>query len=296
MGDKAYALVAALVVTSIVFMLMAPVIAQDEPPDEEEPPSETPTPGTEPTTDSQTPGTPSEPTPGTEPAETEDTGTPGTLPDPASASASGEMTVVSVSENIPASTGGTVAVSVSGVSVAVNVLVVPPNAISENKTVTVTQTLPENPHTQVMVSNIFDIGPNGTTFNTPSTITLPYDENKIPSWTSEDDLAIYRRTSADDSWERIGGTVNKATNTVSAQIDHLSEYAVMVGTGGAGTGGLPTLTIAVIAVAISGAAVIALLIRRRGGKEEAWAEEVKQKHEGSGDTSIPAIRALFSAA
>jgi len=181
-----------------------------------------------------------------------------------SATSSG-IPATQVSENISASAGGTVVINVIGTNVTVNVLVVPPNALRENTTINIVQKPPENLPTYAMVSPISEIGPSETTFATPSTLTLPYDENKIPSGASEDNLAIYRRTSAGGSWELVGGNVNKAANTISVQIDHLSEYAVMasVSTVGVGGGELPLLTIGVIIAAISIIAVIALLIKRR---------------------------------
>jgi hypothetical protein len=192
---------------------------------------------------------------------------------------------VPTSENIPASTGGTVVVNVVKINVTVNVLVVPPNALSENTTIDVVQKLPENLPTYVMVSDIFDIGPNGTNFNTPSTLTLPYNENEIPPGMSEDDLAIYRRVAGENSWELVGGNVDKATNTISVQINHLSEYAVMasIGNSAAVSGEIPWLTIGAV-TAILAVIAIALLIKR---KEKWWVKEEKKLN---GDKDVPAIR------
>jgi len=181
---------------------------------------------------------------------------------------------VPISENIPASTGGTVVVNVIEINVTMNLLVVPPNALSKNTTIDVIQKLPENLPTYVMVSDIFDIGPNGTTFNKPSTLTLPYNENEIPPGMSENDLAIYRRIDGGDNWELVGGNVDKATNTISVQINHLSEYAVMasIGNSAAVSGEIPWLTIGAI-TAILAIVVIALLIKR---KEKWWVKEEKK--------------------
>ncbi len=109
----------------------------------------------------------------------------------------------------------------------VNVLVVYENALSADTPINMVRTLPENLPDYAMISCVFNMGPSETTFATPSTLTLPYDEINIPTEVSEDNLAIYRRASAGGSWERVGGTVDKAANTVTVQIGHLSEYAVM---------------------------------------------------------------------
>jgi hypothetical protein len=192
---------------------------------------------------------------------------------------------VPTSENIPASTGGTVVVNVIEINVTVNLLVVPSNALSETTTIYVVQKLPENLPTYVMVSNIFDIGPNGTIFNKSSMLTLPYNENEIPPGMSEDDLAIYSRIGGEGSWELVGGNVDKATNTISVQINHLSEYAVMASLGGSAavSGEIPWLTIGAV-TAILAIVVIALLIKR---KEKWWVKEEKKLN---GDKDVPVIR------
>jgi len=192
----------------------------------------------------------------------------------ASSGTSSGIPATPVIENIPASTGGTVVVNVIEINVTMNLLVVLPNALSKNTTIDVVQKLPENLPTYVMVSDIFDIGPNGTTFNKPSTLTLPYNENEIPPGMSENDLAIYRRIGGENIWERIGGNVDKENHTISVQINHLSEYAVManIGGGAAEKSETPWLTIGAV-TAILAIIVIALLIK---SKEKWWIKEEKK--------------------
>jgi hypothetical protein len=184
----------------------------------------------------------------------------------ASSGTSSGIPAIPVSVNISAS-GGTVVINVIEINVTVNVLVVPPNALSENTAITVVQAPLENLPDYKMVSHVFDVGPSGTTFTTPSTLTLPYDENELPAGVSEDNLAIYRRTSAGGSWERVGGNVDKMANTVSVQIDHLSEYAVMVSIGGeaAPPPSHDLLPIAVGGVvAVGGAGVVIAVLSKKG--------------------------------
>lgn len=105
------------------------------------------------------------------------------------------------------------------------VLEVRENVLSEDTTITMAVTPPVDLSSYAMVSGIFDIGPSGTTFTTPATLTLSYDENELPEGVSEEDLAVYRRVG--NTWENLGGSVDSSANTVSMEIDHLSEYAVM---------------------------------------------------------------------
>jgi hypothetical protein len=130
-----------------------------------------------------------------------------------------------VSEVVLASTGETIVVNIPETNLTTNVLMVPQNALSENTIITIIRKPRESPMGYVMASEIFEIGPSGTTFTEPSTLTLPYDENKLPGGVSEDDLAIYRRVG--DDWEYLGGIVDTSANTISTEIDYLSEYTVM---------------------------------------------------------------------
>jgi hypothetical protein len=174
------------------------------------------------------------------------------------------MPAVRVVENI-GSGGGTVEVYIAEIDATVDLLVVPENALSENTAISVVQNIHENLPNYLMVSRIFDIGPNGTNFVKPSMLTLPYNEDEIPLGMSEDNLAIYLRIGEGDGWELVGGNVDKATNTISVQINHLSEYAVMASNGGsaAESGGLPLLLIGVIIAVVLIVAVIAIFIIRR---------------------------------
>ena len=162
------------------------------------------------------------------------------------------------------SDGGTVIINVIEIDVTMTILEVPQNALSENTAITVVQKPIAAPAGYAGLSNIFDIGPSGATFAIPSTLTLPYDESELPIGVSEGDLAIYHRTSG-GGWERVGGSVNTTANTVSVQIDHLSEYAVMasIPPPPPSEGGLPLLTIGVIIAVILIITIITILIRRR---------------------------------
>ena len=157
--------------------------------------------------------------------------------------------------------GGTVVVTIIGTDV--DLLMVQEGALSENKTFTVSQAPPESISGYKMASHIFSIGSSGTIFSIQSTLTLPYDGSELPDGVSEGDLAIYRRTSG-GGWELVGGTVNTTANTVSVQIDHLSEYAVMASAPVPnGEGGLPLLIIGVVVAVILIVAIIAVFIIRR---------------------------------
>jgi uncharacterized membrane protein len=169
-----------------------------------------------------------------------------------SATSSG-IAATQVTENILALTGGNVTINVIGTNVTINMLAVRPNSLSEDTYITVRQMPPENVATHAMLSDVFDIGPNGTNFTNPVTLTLPY---QLQAGVSEDNLAIYYYNTDTNSWERVGGIVNKVDKTVSVQVDHLSKYAVMAELVAAPQveGGIPLIAVILAVLGVSAAA------------------------------------------
>lgn len=72
------------------------------------------------------------------------------------------------------------------------------------------------------------LGPDGTTFDKPVTLTLAFDGSKVPPGVPFDKLAIL--VWKGDSWDIVpNSVVNTADNTVSAPISHFSIYQVGMG-------------------------------------------------------------------
>ena len=66
---------------------------------------------------------------------------------------------------------------------------------------------------------IWDLQPDGLQFQTPATIVLRYDESALPEGVSEDDLGVFV---INGIFEQLPATVDRATNTITAQISHFS--------------------------------------------------------------------------
>jgi hypothetical protein len=72
-----------------------------------------------------------------------------------------------------------------------------------------------------------ELGPDGSTFGAPVTLTMSYDVDQFPEGLVSDALAIARWT--EDHWEFVpGSVVNTADATVSAPIEHFSTYYVAI--------------------------------------------------------------------
>jgi sugar lactone lactonase YvrE len=77
------------------------------------------------------------------------------------------------------------------------------------------------------VSEEIQYGPEGTTFNAPVTLTLPYDANLLASLgLNEDGLKVYYWNPTLQEWQAMPSTVDKKAKTVNAVTTHFSAYQV----------------------------------------------------------------------
>jgi probable HAF family extracellular repeat protein len=82
------------------------------------------------------------------------------------------------------------------------------------------------PDGAVPLSPAYDFGPDGTTFDTPVTITMKFDRSALPAGVPDSAITIFWLN--DGAWDALpGATVNAADGTVSAQTTHFSVYRVM---------------------------------------------------------------------
>jgi len=102
-----------------------------------------------------------------------------------------------------------------------------PGSLSTDKAVTITDVTEPLLGTNDF-SHPVELGPDGTTFDKPVTLTLAFDGSKVPPGVPFDKLAI--EVWKGDSWEIVPNSVVNATdNTVSAPIAHFSIYQVSMG-------------------------------------------------------------------
>lgn len=72
-----------------------------------------------------------------------------------------------------------------------------------------------------------DLGPDGSTFAQPVTLTLGFDARKLPAGVAPSALAVVTWTGT--GWRVVeGSSVNETDNTVSAPISHFSIYSVYI--------------------------------------------------------------------
>lgn len=89
------------------------------------------------------------------------------------------------------------------------------------------QSLPE-PVGGTIVGPSYALGPEGTTFNPPATITMHYDGQNFPQDINEGSLVIGYWDGQTNQWAQLkGSTVDTGNYTVSAPLTHFSTYAIL---------------------------------------------------------------------
>jgi len=127
-------------------------------------------------------------------------------------------------------TGGTVNIGAGGGGVSTTdgglALVFSAGALSQNTDITVAPAtvFPADPS---LVSPVYDLGPDGTTFGGAGVaLTLRYDPLLLPALISEGDLKLYTAQTG-GPWVLVASSsVNAADNTVTGTIAHFSQGAV----------------------------------------------------------------------
>jgi hypothetical protein len=103
------------------------------------------------------------------------------------------------------------------------VLEVPANALGEEIKLEVAVTSETPPaETVTPAGPVVEFGPAGTTFTTPVTVTLPYDEDALGGPGNEAKVKLWWAESVDGPWEALETTVDTEANVVSAQVTHFS--------------------------------------------------------------------------
>lgn len=78
-----------------------------------------------------------------------------------------------------------------------------------------------------LLSVPYEIGPSGATFNPPATLLLAYDKGSLPKNVNEKKLVINWHDPEKNSWMPLPSNAEPDTGTVSAELSHLSVYAVL---------------------------------------------------------------------
>jgi hypothetical protein len=77
------------------------------------------------------------------------------------------------------------------------------------------------------VGQAYHLGPDGTQFDPPIQITLAYDSNDLPDDIEDQDLVIGGCDGTNNEWLFLQSEVNAAYNTIVANIEHFTTFAIL---------------------------------------------------------------------
>jgi len=114
-------------------------------------------------------------------------------------------------------------------------ITIPKNTIGKNRngqplhsiTIKEKKTPPSPPANARIIGLVYDLEPDGSTFDPPISVTFHYKQSQIPDGVSEENLvlAIWDKTLGE--WQILPGTVDPTDNTITAQVAHFCEFTVI---------------------------------------------------------------------
>ena len=87
----------------------------------------------------------------------------------------------------------------------------------------------ESPDGKSIVGNVYNLTPEGITFEPYAILKMYYDESTLPDGVSEESLLITTRNPLFPDWQVIDGTIDTGTNCITSYITHFSDYTICAG-------------------------------------------------------------------
>jgi len=117
-------------------------------------------------------------------------------------------------------------------------LYIPENTIGKNKAGSMLTSLsikekadpPDPPEKSNVMGLVYDLGPDGATFDPPITLTFKYSESKVPDGVAEENLVVAYWDEEADEWIELEGTVDPENNTITAKISHFTGFTILAHT------------------------------------------------------------------
>lgn len=83
------------------------------------------------------------------------------------------------------------------------------------------------PSENVLVGNVYDLGPDGAEFDPPVPLTISYSSGDIPNGVEVSDLVIAWLDEESDEWIALDSEVDENDKEVVAEVSHFTEFCLM---------------------------------------------------------------------
>jgi len=128
-----------------------------------------------------------------------------------------------------------------------------------------------------IIGTVYDIGPNGATFDPPVNLIFEYKDSQIPAGFAEESLVIY--TWQNGIWTALeGSTVDPSSNTITVPVSHFTDFTI-IARAAAASFEIKALTIAPSVTNPDKDVIISVTVTNTG--DIAGSQEVTLKVDGS---------------
>ncbi len=85
----------------------------------------------------------------------------------------------------------------------------------------------DTPDGKAIVGEVYDLGPDGATFDPALPLSLPYDNDELPEGVDESDLVMAWFDEEAQEWVELDSTVDETDRVVTALADHFTDFCVL---------------------------------------------------------------------
>ena len=89
---------------------------------------------------------------------------------------------------------------------------------------------PAPPEDSNVIGLVYDIEPDGATFDPPISMTVKYNPALLPDGASEENLVVAFWDEDTDEWVECPGTVDTGSNTITAEVSHFTAFTTLSST------------------------------------------------------------------
>ena len=89
---------------------------------------------------------------------------------------------------------------------------------------------PATPADSEYIGSVYQIGPEGATFDPAIDLTIKYDESKIPEGVAEKNLVVATFDKSTDQWVDLDSTVHLEDDKVTAKVSHFTAFTILAHT------------------------------------------------------------------
>ena len=85
----------------------------------------------------------------------------------------------------------------------------------------------DTPDGKAIIGEVYDLGPDGATFDPALPLSLPYEDNDLPQAVAEADLVMAWFDETSDEWVELDSMVDEDHQVVTAHVGHFTDFCIL---------------------------------------------------------------------